>query len=130
MAQDLLGVMNGEPPERKLQLLSVVIPARDEEGCVASAANGKAGASAVIGPISRTMRFTMPRAGRPVNTLVSVVLLSFACFSAVSHWPQTRTGLSRPYWGSGIRAVEHDVQTVQPHFLREWGVQGADRRER
>lgn len=28
--------MTGEPPERKLQLLSVVIPARDEEGCVAS----------------------------------------------------------------------------------------------
>ena len=28
--------MSGDPPERKLQLLSVVIPARDEEGCVAS----------------------------------------------------------------------------------------------
>jgi len=28
--------MTGEPPEKKLELLSVVIPARDEEGCVAS----------------------------------------------------------------------------------------------
>ena len=28
--------MSGDPPEKKLQLLSVVIPARDEEGCVAS----------------------------------------------------------------------------------------------
>lgn len=28
--------MSGEPPERKLQLLSVVIPARDEEGAIAS----------------------------------------------------------------------------------------------
>jgi dolichol-phosphate mannosyltransferase len=28
--------MTGESPDRKLQLLSVVIPARDEEGCVAS----------------------------------------------------------------------------------------------
>src|SRR5688500_13925375 len=28
--------MTAESPERKLQLLSVVIPARDEEGCIAS----------------------------------------------------------------------------------------------
>jgi len=28
--------MNGDPPGKELQLLSVVIPARDEEGCVAS----------------------------------------------------------------------------------------------
>jgi dolichol-phosphate mannosyltransferase len=36
LAQDFLGDMNGRPPEKPLQLLSVVIPARDEEGCVAS----------------------------------------------------------------------------------------------
>jgi len=28
--------MSGEPPERKVELLSIVMPARDEEGCVAS----------------------------------------------------------------------------------------------
>jgi dolichol-phosphate mannosyltransferase len=28
--------MSGEPPEKKLQLLSIVIPARDEEGCIAA----------------------------------------------------------------------------------------------
>jgi dolichol-phosphate mannosyltransferase len=28
--------MSGEPPDKQLQLLSIVIPARDEEGCVAS----------------------------------------------------------------------------------------------
>jgi Glycosyltransferases involved in cell wall biogenesis len=28
--------MTDSPPEKKLELLSVVIPARDEEGCIAS----------------------------------------------------------------------------------------------
>jgi len=28
--------MNGDPPQKELQLLSIVIPARNEEGCVAS----------------------------------------------------------------------------------------------
>ena len=40
---------------------------------VAVPAIGNAGASAQIGPSSRIARFTMPRAGRPLNTLVSAV---------------------------------------------------------
>jgi dolichol-phosphate mannosyltransferase len=36
LAADFLGVMTGESPDKQLQLLSIVIPARDEEGCVAS----------------------------------------------------------------------------------------------
>ena len=36
MARDFRSVMNSAAPEKKLELLSVVIPARDEEGCVAA----------------------------------------------------------------------------------------------
>ena len=39
----------------------------------AAVASGNAGASALIGPSSRIARLTMPRAGRPENTLVSAV---------------------------------------------------------
>jgi ABC-type nitrate/sulfonate/bicarbonate transport system ATPase subunit len=39
---------------------------------------GNAGAAELIGPRSRMMRLTMPRAGRPVNTLVSAVSSSLA----------------------------------------------------
>ena len=42
-------------------------------GATAAAASGKAGAGALIGPSSRMRRFTMPRAGRPVKTLVTAV---------------------------------------------------------
>ena len=45
---------------------------------VALPAVGNAGASGDIGPISRTIRFARPRAGRPVNTLVSTVASSRA----------------------------------------------------
>src|ERR1051326_325261 len=36
LARDFGGIMNSAGPEKKLELLSVVIPARDEEGCVAA----------------------------------------------------------------------------------------------
>jgi dolichol-phosphate mannosyltransferase len=36
LAANLIRLMNQSAPDRKLNLLSVVIPARDEEGCVAS----------------------------------------------------------------------------------------------
>ena len=36
-------------------------------------ASGKSGTGLDIGPVSRTMRVAIARAGRPVNTLVSAV---------------------------------------------------------
>jgi hypothetical protein len=47
-------------------------------GASAPAASGKAGATFDIGPTSRMTRLTMDRAGRPVITLVTVVLSSRA----------------------------------------------------
>jgi hypothetical protein len=38
---------------------------------MAEAADGKSGAAGLIGPTSLIIRFTIPRAGRPVNTLVN-----------------------------------------------------------
>src|SRR6185503_1805755 len=51
-------------------------------GATAEAANGKAGAISLMGPISRTSLLTMPRAGRPVNTLVTAVVRASAVFNA------------------------------------------------
>ena len=42
-------------------------------GAIAPMASGNAGARVLIGPRSRITRFTMARAGRPVNTLVRAV---------------------------------------------------------
>ena len=42
-------------------------------GAMAAAASGKAGTASRSGPSSRIKRLTMPRAGRPVNRLVSAV---------------------------------------------------------
>jgi len=47
-----------------------------------AAANGNAGAAALIGPSSRMTRFTMPRAGRPVKRLVTAVTRAASDFSA------------------------------------------------
>ena len=47
----------------------------DRRGATAPAANGNSGGTSDIGPTSRIMRFTIPRAGRPVNTFVSAVCL-------------------------------------------------------
>ena len=42
-------------------------------GAMADPANGNAGAARLIGPSSRMMRLTIPRAGRPVKIFVSDV---------------------------------------------------------
>ena len=52
------------------------------KGVMADVANGKAGGAALIGPSSRMMRFTMPRAGRPVNRFVSAVMRAASLFNA------------------------------------------------
>jgi len=49
------------------------------KGAMADVAKGKAGTAALMGPSSLMMRFTMPRAGRPVNRLVSAV--TRGCFA-------------------------------------------------
>src|SRR6185436_13425264 len=51
-------------------------------GVIAEVASGNAGASALIGPSSRITLLTMPRAGRPVKRLVSVVLRAASLFNA------------------------------------------------
>ena len=43
------------------------------KGATADAANGKEGADTLIGPTSLMIRFTIPRAGLPVNTFVRAV---------------------------------------------------------
>src|ERR1700704_176005 len=48
-------------------------------------ANGKAGAEGDSGPISRMSLFRIPRAGRPVKTLVTAVPSS-EVFSSASRW--------------------------------------------
>ena len=45
-------------------------------------ASGNFGASALIGPNSRMMRFMMPRAGRPVNRLVGALWCAASLLSA------------------------------------------------
>src|SRR5262249_58415956 len=47
--------------------------ARARRGAMADAASGNAGATLLIGPSARMMRFTIPRAGRPENRLVIAV---------------------------------------------------------
>src|SRR5262245_43507408 len=47
-------------------------------GASAAAARGNFGATSDIGPTSRMKRFTIARAGRPVNTFVIAVSLSLA----------------------------------------------------
>ena len=49
------------------------LSARARKGRMAEAANGKAGAAGLIGPTSLMTRFTIPSAGRPVNTFVRTV---------------------------------------------------------
>ncbi|MOA46077.1 hypothetical protein D3C78_1685440 [compost metagenome] len=44
------------------------------KGVSAPPASGNAGARGDSGPVSRISRLTMPRAGRPVNRLVSAVV--------------------------------------------------------
>src|SRR5215471_4065543 len=51
-------------------------------GVRAAAASGNSGATSDIGPTSRMMRFTVARAGRPVNTFVIAVWLSLVSFNA------------------------------------------------
>src|ERR1700722_16688832 len=51
-------------------------------GATVAAASGNFGATSDIGPTSRMKRFTIARAGRPVNTFVIAVSLSFASFNA------------------------------------------------
>src|SRR5262249_61779260 len=51
-------------------------------GASVAAASGNLGAASDIGPTSRMKRFTIARAGRPVNTFVIAVLLSLELFSA------------------------------------------------
>ena len=55
-------------------------------GASAPPASGKAGASGEIGPSSRITRLTMPRAGRPVKTLVSAVLVAGVARAAPARW--------------------------------------------
>jgi hypothetical protein len=50
--------------------------AATRSGASGVAASGKDGASLVIGPSSRITRLTIPRAGRPVITLVMAVIES------------------------------------------------------
>ena len=54
----------------------------DRSGARVAAASGNSGTTSDIGPTSRMRRFTIPRAGRPVNTFVTTVSLSFVFFSA------------------------------------------------
>jgi hypothetical protein len=54
-------------------------------GTNAPAARGNSGARSDMGPTSRTIRLTIPRAGRPVNTFVRTMSLSFALLRA-SRW--------------------------------------------
>ena len=61
------------------------------------AACGKAGASAEIGPISRMTRLGIPRAGRPVITLVMTVESSSACERAARAGALTRDSGQRRY---------------------------------
>src|SRR5207248_2625480 len=51
-------------------------------GATAAAASGNAGAAALIGPSSLIRRFTIPRAGRPVKTLVIAVYRAASLFNA------------------------------------------------
>src|SRR5215469_7188928 len=51
-------------------------------GASVAAARGNFGATSDIGPTSRMKRFTIARAGRPVNTFVIAVSLSLAPFNA------------------------------------------------
>src|SRR3970282_2486849 len=52
------------------------------KGAMAAVAKGKAGGAALIGPSSLMMRFTIPRAGRPVKRFVSAVWRGASLFSA------------------------------------------------
>jgi hypothetical protein len=49
---------------------------------MAEVASGNAGGALLTGPSSRITRLTMPRAGRPVNRLVSAVWRAASDFSA------------------------------------------------
>ena len=55
----------------------------ERSGATAPPASGKAGADGDIGPTSRMILLTMPRAGRPVKTLVSAVSCSLAASKAL-----------------------------------------------
>ena len=56
--------------------------ARARSGAMAAVASGNAGALGLSAPSSRITRFTMPRAGRPVNRLVSAVWRAASLCSA------------------------------------------------
>src|SRR5262245_58983474 len=47
--------------------LAPLASATARSGCMVVAARGNGGATLLIGPISRMIRLTMPRAGRPVK---------------------------------------------------------------
>ena len=51
-------------------------------GASVAAASGNSGTTSDIGPTSRMKRFTIARAGRPVNTFVIAVSLSLVAFNA------------------------------------------------
>ena len=65
--------------------------ARARSGAIADTASGNAGAGP-IGPISRMMRLTIPRAGRPVKRLVSAVRAA-ASLASAARWTARRRGL-------------------------------------
>jgi hypothetical protein len=52
------------------------------KAAIAVVASGNSGASALIGPSSRMIRFTMLRAGRPLKTFVHAVTRAASLFSA------------------------------------------------
>ncbi len=64
-------------PEPRLSALA-------RKGAMAAVAKGKAGAAGLIGPSSFIIRFTIPRAGRPVKRFVSAVCRAASLFSAVA----------------------------------------------
>jgi hypothetical protein len=49
---------------------------------IAAVASGNSGVSALIGPISRMLRFSIPRAGLPLKIFVMTVLRGFLLFIA------------------------------------------------
>ena len=87
-------------------------------GANAPPASGNAGARSDIGPTSRTTRLMIPRAGRPVKTLVSTVSLSLATRNA-SRWAAGKFGFrakqigsSDLHGGSAEREGRHDATRV------------------
>lgn len=80
---------------------------------MAAVAKGKAGGALLIGPSSCIRRFTMPRAGRPLNTLVSAVWRAAALCSA-STMHRTCGGLRTQQ----IRGADLDSGGTQRHGCR------------